>query len=254
MSSARPPSQHRIPLPEAAAAVAGTTAGLLVRPAGAWGILVLGHGAGAGMEHPHLERLAALLAAHGLATLRYQFPYMDQGRRRPDRPSTLEATVRAAVEFAGRREPTLPLFAGGRSMGGRMTTRARASGALPGVRGLVLFAYPLHPAARVADPDPPLTRAEHLRSVPLPMLFLQGTRDRLARLHLLQGTLDSLGENATLHLIDEGDHGFSVPKRSGRTSFEIEEELATVTARWCRALVAEPPSGAPAQANPSRQE
>lgn len=194
-------------------------------------LLLLAHGAGAGMDHPHLARLSGLLAERGVAVLRYQFPYVTAGSRRPDPPAVLHATVRRAVAFAARRFPELPLFAGGRSMGGRMTTQAAARGLVPAVRGIVLFAFPLHPPKR-----PGSERAEHLAAVTLPMLFLQGTRDDLADLELVRRVVAPLGERATLHVSEGADHSFHVLRRSGRTGDEVEGELARVAAEWMRSL------------------
>src|SRR5690606_7271948 len=167
---------------------AGSVSALWLAPPGARAALALAHGAGAGMRHAFMESLAAALARAGVATLRYQFPYVEAGRRRPDRPPALEATVRAAAAAAARLAPELPLVAGGKSMGGRMTSRAQAAEPLPGVRGLVFYGFPLHPAGR-----PGTERADHLAAVALPMLFLQGTRDNLADLELLRPVLDRLG-------------------------------------------------------------
>jgi hypothetical protein len=189
--------------------------------------VVLGHGAGAGMRHPFMDRAADALAARGLATLRYQFPYMEAGRRRPDPHPILVATVRAAVARAA--GEGLPLLAGGKSMGGRMTSRAAAEEALPGVRGLVFLGFPLHPAGR-----PGTERAEHLSGVDVPMLFLQGTRDRLADLDLLQPVCRELGSRATLHVVEGADHSFGVLVRSGRSADEVMAELADAVAAWAR--------------------
>ncbi len=204
--------------------------GLLMRPVHASALLVLGHGAGAGMEHPHLERLAGCLADHTIATLRYQFPYMEKGSRRPDRAPRLETTVRAAVSFAQEREAELPLFASGRSMGARMSARAHAQQPLD-IKGLVFFAFPLHRPVNLSDPDPSLERASHPLSIKEPMLFLAGTRDRLSRLHLLEQTLAQI-ESATLHVVDTADHSFIPTKKSGRELVDVEQELARVTAGW----------------------
>ncbi|MEM6703482.1 MAG: alpha/beta family hydrolase [Acidobacteriota bacterium] len=209
----------------------GRVSGLLRRPEDAWGLYVLAHGAGAGMHHPLMERHTETLAARGLATLRYQFPYMEEGRRRPDWPNKLTATVRSAVEAAGALCPDLPLFAGGRSMGGRMTSTAAAHEALPGVRGLAFLAFPLHPPKK-----PGTERAEHLADVEVPMLFLQGTRDKLARLDLLEPVCAKL-DRAELVLIDGADHSFAVLKRSGRSDQEVQEEVADSLVAWGRALL-----------------
>ena len=190
-------------------------------PAGARALFVFAHGAGAGMRHPFMEGTALRLAGQGVATMRYQFPYMDRGSRRPDPPSVLISTVRAAVETARRSELQLPLIAGGKSMGGRMTSLAAAEEPLPGVRGLVFMGFPLHAAGR-----PSSDRGAHLAGVQLPMLFLQGTRDKLADLELLRPVCSELAERARLHVIDEADHSFHVPKRSGRSDSDILDELA----------------------------
>lgn len=205
----------------------GQVAALLVRPPTARWLLVLGHGAGAGMTHPFLEILARELAEVGVATLRYQFPYMEERRRVPDKPELLAATVAAAVRTAAEAAPKLPLLAGGKSMGGRMTSQAAAQGLLAPVKGLVFFGFPLHPPNR-----PGTKRAEHLAKVSLPMLFLQGTRDTLADLKLLRPVCEKLGTRATLHIIPEADHSFHVLKRSGKTGEEAMKELAQTTASW----------------------
>src|SRR6266849_2150215 len=199
----------------------GGVSALLLLPAEPRLMLVLAHGAGAGMTHPFLESLAAELAAVGVATLRYQFPYMEQRRRVPDSPALLTATVGAAVRAAAQAAPGLPLLAGGKSMGGRMTSQAAAQHPLGGVRGLVLFGFPLHPPHR-----PGTKRADHHAKVRLPMLFLQGTRDTLADLKLLRPVCAKLGSRATLHVIETADHSFHVLKSSGRNDVEVMRELA----------------------------
>jgi uncharacterized protein len=204
-----------------------SVSGLWLRPAGARACFVLAHGAGAGMTHPALEAIAAELGERGVATLRYQFPFMEQGSRRPDPPPLAHAAVRAAVDAAARLAPDLALVAGGRSFGGRMTSQAQAASPLPGVRGLVFLGFPLHPAGR-----PSSERGEHLIEVAVPMLFLQGTRDQLAHLPLLQALCARLGERATLRLLPEADHSFHVLARSGRTDAEIREEMLTALAAW----------------------
>jgi predicted alpha/beta-hydrolase family hydrolase len=205
---------------------------LLLRPAGAQWLYVFAHGAGAGMQHRFMEAASALLAGHGIATLRYQFPYMEAGSRRPDSRDTLLATVRAAVRMAADAVPDLPLLAGGKSMGGRMTSLAAAEAPLPGVRGLVFLGFPLHPAGR-----PSTERADHLEKVRLPMLFLQGERDRLADLDLLRPVCAGLGDRATLQVVPDADHSFHVPKRSGRTDDEVLADLASTIAQWCLRLL-----------------
>ena len=206
---------------------AGEVSALLLRPDGADRLLVLAHGAGAGMRHAFLEALAGVLADRGIATFRYQFPYTEAGRRRPDREPVLLATVRAAVAAASEAAGDLPLFAGGKSMGGRMTSRAAAREPLPGVRGLVFFGFPLH-----APGKPSTERADHLDDVDLPLLFLQGDRDAFAKLDLLEPVVARLGARATLHLVKGADHGFHVLKRSGRTDREVLEELAEQADAW----------------------
>ena len=190
---------------------------------------VFAHGAGAGMHHPFMTRAAQALSARGIASHRFDFPYMKAGKSRPDSPAVAEAAVREAVEQAARAVPGLPLFAGGKSFGGRMTSQAQAKSPLPGVRGLVFFGFPLHPPGR-----PGVERAEHLDQVEIPMLFLQGTRDEFATLSLLQVVVARLGARATLHLIEEGDHSFKVPKRTGKTEQDVMEELATTIQEWMK--------------------
>lgn len=204
---------------------AGPVSALLLRPQAARALLVLAHGAGAGMTHPFLEDFAAALGASGVATLRYQFPYMEAGGRRPDpRPRLLE-TVRAAVAAGAERAGGLPLLAGGKSMGGRMTSLAAAEAPLEPVRGLVFAGFPLHPAGR-----PGSERGAHLAHVALPQLFLQGTRDRLADLARLRPICDALGARATLHVVEGADHGFAVPKRAARSRADVLRELAGAVA------------------------
>ena len=205
----------------------GPVAAILHRPPEARLCYVLAHGAGAGMHHRFMEGIAAELSAHRIATLRYQFPYMESGGRRPDPPAVLHATVRAAVAEATRIVPDLPLLAGGKSLGGRMTSGAAAREPLPGVSGLVFLGFPLHPAKR-----PATGRAEHLSQVALPMLFLQGTRDELADLDLITGVCGRLGPGATLHMVEGANHAFEVLKRSGRTGAEVMAELARAVAEW----------------------
>lgn len=205
----------------------GEVSALLGRPANARRLLVLAHGAGAGMSHPFMAKLADELAGLGMATLRYQFPYMEQRRRVPDSPAVLTATVVAAVRTAAEAAPGLPLFAGGKSMGGRMTSQAAAQRPLDGVRGLVFFGFPLHPPNR-----PGTKRADHLAKVSVPMLFLQGTRDALADLKLLRPICAKLGPLATLHIMEKADHSFHVLKSSGRSDQEVLRELAETSASW----------------------
>jgi hypothetical protein len=209
----------------------GVVSALLERPPDAWLLYVLAHGAGAGMRHSFLGSISAALAARGVATLRYQFPYMEAGSRRPDPPAVAEATVRAAVSHGAAAAPDLPLLAGGKSFGGRMTSGAAAS-ALPGVRGLAFLGFPLHPPGR-----PGTRRGDHLVRVDLPMLFLQGTRDQFAQTDLITGVCQRLGSRATLHPVEGGDHSFSVPKSSGRTPAAVLDELADTLVQWVRSRV-----------------
>lgn len=211
---------------------AGYVGALLTRPEMPVAALVLGHGAGAGMQHPFMTSLAVRLANRGICTLRYEFPYMSRGSRRPDPAPLLMATVRSAVAVAAEQFGDLPLFAGGKSMGGRMASSAAAKEALPGVRGIVFYGFPLH-----APGKPTAERAGHLDAVTVPMLFLQGTRDTLARLELIEPVCQSLGPRATLHVLDGADHGFHVLKRSGRTDDDVLDELAHTTRRWIARLV-----------------
>lgn len=196
-------------------------------PSPARAVFVLAHGAGAGMEHPSLQAVATGLAARGIATLRYQFPYMERRSRRPDPPQLCHATVRAAVAQATRLAPGLPLFAAGRSFGGRMTSQAQAQAPLPAVRGLVFLAFPLHPAGR-----PGTERAVHLQDVAIPMLFIQGTRDELADPGLLRPLVATLGARATLHALEDADHGFHVPARTGRRDSEVLDEALDAVSTW----------------------
>lgn len=183
------------------------------------------------MRHPFMTACALRLARAGTAVVRYQFPYMERGRKAPDRPPVLLATVRAAVSFAAARFPGRPIVAGGKSMGGRMTSLAQVEEPLAGVRGLAFFGFPLHPAGREGT-----LRGVHLREVGLPMLFLQGSRDRLADLDLLRGVLDVVRPAPTLHVLDAADHGFHVPKRSGRTDDEVLDEACAHFERWVERL------------------
>lgn len=201
--------------------------GLWRRPGNASACLVLAHGAGAGMAHPSMAALADGLIARAIAVLRYQFLYMEQGAKRRDPPKLAHAIVRAAAAQATQLAPDLALFAGGRSFGGRMTSQAQATAPLPGVRGLVFFAFPLHAAGK-----PATERAEHLNEVHAPMLFLQGTKDALADVHLLRETVVKLGDRATLKVFEHADHSFHVPAKSGRTDGQIRDEMLDIAARW----------------------
>ena len=209
-----------------------TVSALLVRPSAPRACYVLAHGAGAGMTHASMEAIAAGLGQRGIASLRYQFPYMEKGSKRPDAPAVAHAAVRAAVLEAVRCCPSLPLMAGGKSFGGRMTSQAQALAALPDVRGLAFLGFPLHPAGK-----PSSDRAKHLADVTLPMLFLQGTRDALAELSLLKPVVKGLGSRATLHLLDAADHSFYVLKSSGRTDRAVLDEALDAFAAWVDGII-----------------
>jgi len=200
---------------------------LWLQPPGARACYVLAHGAGAGMRHIFMREAARSLAQHGIATLRFQFPYLERGSRRPDPPAVCHATVRAALVAARERAPALPLFAGGRSFGGRMSSQAQALAPLPGVNGLVFLGFPLHPAGK-----PDIERAAHLEAVHGPMLFLQGTHDALADRELLLRVTARLGARARIEWIADADHSFHVPARSGRRDAEVREALFAVAAEW----------------------
>jgi len=208
----------------------GEVAGLLHIPPGASRLLVFAHGAGAGMRHAFMESAASVLADNGIATLRYQFPYMQKQSGRPDPPAVLHATVRAAVRAAAAQAPDLPLLAGGKSMGGRMTSQAAAEESLEGVRGIVFFGFPLHPAG-----SPASARGAHLSRVTVPMLFLQGTRDKLAELDLLRPILAEI-PRATLKVFEGADHSFHLLKSAGRSDQELLEEIARTVADWAGSL------------------
>jgi predicted alpha/beta-hydrolase family hydrolase len=208
---------------------------LLLRPDNARAGFVFAHGAGAGMAHPFMETVARGLADRGIASLRYQFPYMEKGGRRPDAPAVAHATVRAAVAEAARRWPGLPLIAGGKSFGGRMSSQAQAIAALPGVRGLAFLGFPLHPAGK-----PSTSRAGHLSELKIPMLFLQGTRDDLADMTLLEPVVNGLGDLASLHVVPEGDHSLHVPARSGRNNREVMGEVLDAMSAWIGRLTPDP--------------
>ncbi len=204
-----------------------TTSGLLQTPDAAKACYVFAHGAGAGMSHAFMEAIAQGLAERGIASLRFNFPFMEQGSKRPDSPAVAHAAIRAAVAEAARHLPGVPLFAGGKSYGGRMSTQAQAAEPLPGVKGIVLVGFPLHPVGK-----PSTERAAHLADVKLPLLFLQGTRDGLADLDLITQATASLGKKATLHIVDGADHAFHVLVRSGRTDAQVREELLDTMAVW----------------------
>jgi predicted alpha/beta-hydrolase family hydrolase len=212
---------------------AGRVSGLLQLPAGARCCYVLAHGAGAGMAHPFLAAVADELAERAIATLRYQFLYMEQGSKRPDPPKLAQAAVRAAVDKAAELARGLPLIAGGKSFGGRMTSQAQAAEPLAGVRGLAFLGFPLHPAGKPSD-----ERAGHLADVKVPMLFLQGTRDALADIGLLRPMVAGLGRRATLVLFDDADHSFHVPARTGRKDAEVRREMLGALAAWAAKVAA----------------
>jgi hypothetical protein len=206
---------------------------LLQAPTDPRACYVLAHGAGAGMTHPFMAAVATGLLARDIATLRYQFPYMEARKKRPDPPALAHATVRAAVATAARELPNLPLVAGGKSFGGRMTSQAQAAAPLPGVRGLAFLGFPLHPAGR-----PSRERAQHLAAVAIPLLFLQGTRDELAHPDELEPVVAALGERATLRLSADADHSFHVPRRSGRSDAQVLDEVLDALGAWVDAVIA----------------
>ncbi|HYD88075.1 MAG TPA: alpha/beta family hydrolase [Vitreimonas sp.] len=208
-----------------------TTSGLWLAPLDARAAYVFAHGAGASMAHKAMAAIANGLAERGVATLRYNFLYMERGSKRPDAPALAHAAVRAAVDEANRLAPSLPLFAGGKSFGGRMTSQAHAKAALPGVRGLVFFAFPLHPAGKPSD-----ERAAHLNDVALPMLFLQGDNDALAELDLLKPVVERLGRRAALKLLAHADHSFHAPAKSGRKDADVLAEALDAAAEWMTVL------------------
>jgi len=205
--------------------------GILTAPSKPAACYVFAHGAGAGMEHRFMADAADGLAARGIATLRYQFPYMEAGSKRPDRPEVAYAAVRAAVARAAVRFPKTRLIAGGKSFGGRMTSQAQAASPMPGLHGLAFFGFPLHPAGK-----PSVTRAEHLDAIRIPALFLQGSADKLAEIALIKATVKTIGTAATLHLVNDADHSFHVPKRSGRTDKDVFDEVLDAFADWAGAL------------------
>lgn len=210
----------------------GQVSGLLLRPAQTMALLVLAHGAGTDMRHRSMEALSQALAGQRIATFRYNFPYSEKGTGRPDAKPVATATVRSAVEAAAKSAPDLPLFAGGRSFGGRMISLAASQTPLPGVKGIVFFAFPLHPAGR-----PGTERANHLFDVNVPMLFLQGPRDALATPELLQHIIRKLGDKATLHTVAGADHSFKVLKGSGRSDAEVMQELTATAAGWMQQIL-----------------
>jgi len=209
----------------------GAVSPLLLRPDRSRACFVFAHGAGAGMAHPFMQAFAEGLCARGIASLRYQFPYMEKASKRPDPPAIAHATVRAAVTEAGRHCPDVPLVAGGKSFGGRMTSQAQAAAPLPGVRGLAFLGFPLHPAGK-----PSTDRAAHLADIHVPMLFLQGTRDSLAELKLIEPVVKRLGPSARLHPVEGADHSFHVLARSGRNDPEVMREILDAFTDWTRAI------------------
>ncbi|MFO0991205.1 MAG: alpha/beta family hydrolase [Hyphomicrobiales bacterium] len=209
----------------------GKVSGLLIRPAKSIFGYVLAHGAGAGMNHPFMAAVAEALAERNVATLRYQFPYMEAGGKRPDTPAVAQATIRAAVAAMRQNVPGLKLIAGGKSFGGRMTSQAQAAEPLEGVSGLAFLGFPLHPANK-----PSTTRAEHLKDIKIPMLFLQGTRDALADQKELSPVIKALRKRATLFLVPDADHSFHVPARSGKTDKEVLENMMDELANWGQVL------------------
>lgn len=209
----------------------GAVSGLLLKPDNATSLFVLAHGAGAGMRHRFMEDVAGKLAERGVATLRYQFPYMEKRTKRPDSESVLTDTVKAAIATAKKQAGNLPIFAGGKSMGGRMTSITAAKEPLDGVRGLVYFGFPLHAAGR-----PGMERGQHLAEVPIPMLFLQGSRDALAELKLLKSLCAKLGKRAELFIIDGGDHSFHMLKSSKKSDEQVLDELVSKAAEWMSAV------------------
>ncbi|MES3004418.1 MAG: alpha/beta family hydrolase [Pseudomonadota bacterium] len=218
----KPTSPIQIPLP-----TGKSISALLQLPDSPRACFVFAHGAGAGMNHSFMSDLADALCDRGIATLRYQFPFMEEGSKRPDSPAVAHAAVRAAVATAASSLPGIPLFAGGKSFGGRMTSQAQAQAPLEGVRGLVFVGFPLHPAGK-----PSIERAKHLSEVKVPMLLLQGTRDALADMDLIRSTAGTLGDLATLHVVEGADHSFHVLVRSGRTDAQVMEELASSITAW----------------------
>ncbi len=226
-SASRTPAQTSVPMPDGR-----TVSALLDTPAKPVACCVLAHGAGAGMNHAFLAEVASGLADRSVATLRFQFPYMEAGSRRPDSPAVAQAAVRAAVEVASQCLPNLPMFAAGKSFGGRMSSQAQATQPLPNVRGLIFLGFPLHPAGK-----PSITRADHLHRVQVPMLFLQGTRDALADMELMRDMTATLANDVSLHVVDGADHSFHVLKRSGRDDGQVLVEMLDTMVAWMKAHV-----------------
>lgn len=211
----------------------GEVSAILMMPSEARWLLVFAHGAGAGMRHPFMETMAKKLGEQGIGTLRYQFLYMEQKQKRPDPKPVLLATVQSAVNAAHEYAKGVPLLAGGKSMGGRMTSNAAAEGLLSDVRGILFLGFPLHPPGQ---PDKWKERAEHLKRVKTPMLFLQGTRDSFADLKLLRPVCKELGKGTTVHLIEDADHSFHVPKSTNRTDTDVFDELVRTVVEWTKNL------------------
>lgn len=209
----------------------GEVSAILMRPDGASHLLVLGHGAGADMRSASMQNIAEALAEQQIATLRYNFPFKEHSRGGVDSPKVATATVRAAVADARRLEPKMTLLAGGHSFGGRMTTTAQSESPLDGVKGLVLFSFPLHAPNR-----PDNSRAAHLDAIKIPMLFLSGTRDALNDLTLFRPVIKKLEKRATLHTIDTGDHSYKIPKKTRTSDEDVFAEMARVTRDWINAL------------------
>jgi len=216
----------------AAAPGAGEVSALLLKPPECQALLILGHGAGAGMRHRFMEGIAKALSDHGIGTFRYEFPFVEAGKRRPDQAPVLTGTVRAAVAAARELEPDLPLLAGGKSMGGRMTSAVQAESSLPGVVGLVFFGFPLHRPGDESD-----ARADHLEDVGVPMLFVQGTRDRLAEMDRMRAVVKALGDRAVISVVQDGDHGFDVLKRTGKSTEEVYGDMAVVVRAWADTIL-----------------
>ena len=209
----------------------GEVSAIYVRPRNAKWLLVFAHGAGAGMKHKFMQTASDKLAIHGIATFRFNFPYMEKGKRSPDPQPILKKTIRSAIQTASHLVGDLPLIAGGKSLGARMTSMAAAENPLPNLKGLVFFGFPLH-----APGKPSIERAEHLNAVKIPMLFLQGTRDNLANLELIKPVCRKLGKRATLHIVEGGDHSFHLPKSAGRPDEDVIDELARVVSQWATKL------------------
>jgi len=209
----------------------GEVSAIYISPQNAKWLLVFAHGAGAGMHHKFMETASAKLADHRIATFRFNFPYMEKGKRSSDPQPILKKTIRSAVERASELSDGLPIIAGGKSLGGRMTSMAASENPIPNVRGLVFFGFPLH-----APGKPSAERADHLKDVRIPILFLQGTRDNLADLKLLKPVCQKLGEKATLYIAEGGDHSFHLPKSAGRSDEEVIDELAKKVSEWSEKL------------------